>query len=336
MVAWRTARPCGRRAARLPSARRRAPRPRARAAPAPANQTGALAAGLLGGRQDQLEPGLAAPQRRDPLGGDDDRGHPALHVAGPTARQPPVAHSPNGSPLQGAPPSGTTSRWPVMHRAGRDGSAPGSRAIRFGRPGACSCTPTSKPAAASRAESRSATSASLPGGLTVSSRTSSSARSSADTRQSSRADGPSNRHGARPHHRGRGALVRPAPLAGVDRRLRARRKLEGDWPAVGSRAVWDSSPQRPRAGVERVTAYEARVGQTLEVEDEQLRGTQRVAFSPEADAGRGDARPSSTSLRSVDALTPLTRRAVHPARAARLAASARWPASATSGGRTSS
>jgi hypothetical protein len=31
---------------------------------------------------------------------------------------------------------------------------------------------------------------------------------------------------------------------------------------------------------ERVTSYVAREGQTLEVEDEKLRGTQRVAFTP--------------------------------------------------------
>jgi Polyketide cyclase / dehydrase and lipid transport len=61
-------------------------------------------------------------------------------------------------------------------------------------------------------------------------------------------------------------------------------KLEGDWPAVGSRTVWDSKRGGRGRVVERVRAYEARVGQTLEVEDEKLRGTQRVAFSPTPDA----------------------------------------------------
>ncbi len=61
-------------------------------------------------------------------------------------------------------------------------------------------------------------------------------------------------------------------------------KLEGDWPAVGARAVWDSKPGGRGRVVERVRAYEARVGQTLEVEDEKLRGSQRVAFSPKSDA----------------------------------------------------
>ena len=57
-------------------------------------------------------------------------------------------------------------------------------------------------------------------------------------------------------------------------------KLEGDWPAVGARSVWDSKPGGRGRVVERVTAYEARAGQTVEVEDEKLRGTQRVSFEP--------------------------------------------------------
>jgi hypothetical protein len=55
-------------------------------------------------------------------------------------------------------------------------------------------------------------------------------------------------------------------------------KLEGDWPAVGARSVWDSKPGGRGRVVERVTAYAAREGQTVEVEDEKLRGTQRVSF----------------------------------------------------------
>jgi hypothetical protein len=61
-------------------------------------------------------------------------------------------------------------------------------------------------------------------------------------------------------------------------------KLEGDWPTVGARTVWDSKRGGRGRVVERVRAYEARVGQTLEVEDEKLRGTQRVGFSPTPDA----------------------------------------------------
>ncbi len=60
-------------------------------------------------------------------------------------------------------------------------------------------------------------------------------------------------------------------------------KLEGDWPGVGARSVWDSKPGGRGRVVERVTAYEARAGQTVEVEDEKLRGTQRVSFEPGTD-----------------------------------------------------
>jgi uncharacterized membrane protein len=55
-------------------------------------------------------------------------------------------------------------------------------------------------------------------------------------------------------------------------------KLEGDWPRPGSRVVWDSARDGRGRVVERVVAFEPRVGQTLEVEDPKLRGTQRVAF----------------------------------------------------------
>jgi hypothetical protein len=63
-------------------------------------------------------------------------------------------------------------------------------------------------------------------------------------------------------------------------------ELADGWPAEGrlvwnSRGGWGRSP-RERV-VETVTAYEARAGQTLEVEDSRLRGIQRVAFTPGPD-----------------------------------------------------
>jgi len=61
-------------------------------------------------------------------------------------------------------------------------------------------------------------------------------------------------------------------------------KLEGEWPAVGARSVWDSKPGGRGRVVERVTEYEARVGQTLAVEDGKLQGTQRVTFTPGEDS----------------------------------------------------
>jgi hypothetical protein len=82
-------------------------------------------------------------------------------------------------------------------------------------------------------------------------------------------------------------------------------KLEGDWPAVGARSVWDSKPGGRGRVVERVSAYEARVGQTLAVEDEKLRGTQRVTFKPDADAVEV-ALELVYELKERNALTPLT------------------------------
>jgi uncharacterized membrane protein len=63
-------------------------------------------------------------------------------------------------------------------------------------------------------------------------------------------------------------------------------KLEGDWPQVGARLVWDSPPKGRGRVQERVTAYEPRSGQTVEVEDERLRGTQTVRFEPAGDEVR--------------------------------------------------
>jgi Polyketide cyclase / dehydrase and lipid transport len=55
-------------------------------------------------------------------------------------------------------------------------------------------------------------------------------------------------------------------------------KLEGPWPAAGSRVVWDSTPAGRGRVVERVIDHRPGVGQALEVEDATLRGTQRVRF----------------------------------------------------------
>ena len=63
-------------------------------------------------------------------------------------------------------------------------------------------------------------------------------------------------------------------------------RLEGDWPNVGARVVWDSNPGGRGRVVERVVAYEARAGQTLEIEDERVRGRQRVSFAPREDGVR--------------------------------------------------
>src|SRR5215216_2156252 len=60
-------------------------------------------------------------------------------------------------------------------------------------------------------------------------------------------------------------------------------ELSDGWPAEG-RLTWNSTPGGRGRVREIVTAYEPRGGQTLEVEDSRLRGTQRVEFMPGPDA----------------------------------------------------
>ena len=60
-------------------------------------------------------------------------------------------------------------------------------------------------------------------------------------------------------------------------------KLEGDWPRAGARLLWDSRPKGRGRVQEQVTEYEARTGQTLDVEDQRLTGTQSVRFAPDGD-----------------------------------------------------
>ena len=54
------------------------------------------------------------------------------------------------------------------------------------------------------------------------------------------------------------------------------------WPASGT-LLWTSRPGGRGRVLEEVVAYEPRTGQTLRVEDERLRGTQRVEFRPASD-----------------------------------------------------
>jgi hypothetical protein len=60
-------------------------------------------------------------------------------------------------------------------------------------------------------------------------------------------------------------------------------ELADGWPAAGQ-LVWESTPGGRGRVLEIVTAYEARQGQTLSVEDSRLRGKQRVTFEPGPDA----------------------------------------------------
>jgi hypothetical protein len=56
-------------------------------------------------------------------------------------------------------------------------------------------------------------------------------------------------------------------------------KVEGDWPR-GGRVLWDTRVDGRGRVDERVLEHEARVGQTVSVEDEKITGTQRIAFHP--------------------------------------------------------
>ncbi len=55
----------------------------------------------------------------------------------------------------------------------------------------------------------------------------------------------------------------------------------GDWPRVGSMVRWESGPAGRGRVTERVVDYQAHAGQTVEVEDDSIRGRQSIAFSPE-------------------------------------------------------
>jgi hypothetical protein len=81
-------------------------------------------------------------------------------------------------------------------------------------------------------------------------------------------------------------------------------KVEGEWPAAGARVVWLSKPAGRGRVAERVVAYEPRTGQTLEVEDEKMRATQRVAFAPGAQ-GVEVALELDYELKDRNALTPV-------------------------------
>jgi hypothetical protein len=60
----------------------------------------------------------------------------------------------------------------------------------------------------------------------------------------------------------------------------------GVWPHRGAGLLWDSRPPGRGRVDERVVAYEARTGQTLEVEDHRITGTQRIEFVPDGDEVR--------------------------------------------------
>ena len=72
----------------------------------------------------------------------------------------------------------------------------------------------------------------------------------------------------------------PNWVDGLDRVL----EVDTAWPQLGASVVWESGPAGRGRVVERVVAHEPLRGQTVEVQDDSIRGRQSVAFAPAGDA----------------------------------------------------
>ena len=82
-------------------------------------------------------------------------------------------------------------------------------------------------------------------------------------------------------------------------------KREGDWPREGARVIWDSVRDGRGRVVERVVKYEVRAGQTVEVEDPRLEGTQTVLFTPRDGGGSRLELALDYRLKERNPLTPV-------------------------------
>ena len=82
-------------------------------------------------------------------------------------------------------------------------------------------------------------------------------------------------------------------------------KLEGDWPREGARLVWDSVPAGRGRVAETVVTYEVRIGQTVQVEDEQITGTQVVTFAPAGEGRSGMELDLRWQHKNPNVFTPL-------------------------------
>ena len=60
--------------------------------------------------------------------------------------------------------------------------------------------------------------------------------------------------------------------------------VEPRWPQPGATVTWQSGPAGRGRVVERVVAYEPLSGQTVEVQDDSIRGRQSVEFAPADEA----------------------------------------------------
>jgi hypothetical protein len=78
--------------------------------------------------------------------------------------------------------------------------------------------------------------------------------------------------------------------------------VEGDWPQRGASVIWESGPAGRGRVRQTVIAYEPLAGQTVEIEDDSITGTQRVEFEP-----TGGGVEVQVSLRySIKRRSPLT------------------------------
>jgi Polyketide cyclase / dehydrase and lipid transport len=80
--------------------------------------------------------------------------------------------------------------------------------------------------------------------------------------------------------------------------------VDGDWPRPGARVIWESGPAGRGRVTERVTEYEPLARHTVDVEDDSIRGTQRVEFEPAANGVRIQL-TLSYSIKRRSPLTPL-------------------------------
>jgi Polyketide cyclase / dehydrase and lipid transport len=87
---------------------------------------------------------------------------------------------------------------------------------------------------------------------------------------------------------------------GLDRVL----EVDGDWPNVGASVTWESGPAGRGQVTERVVDRHPLTGQTLEVQDDSIRGRQSVAFTATA-AGVEIALSLEYELKRRSIITPI-------------------------------
>src|SRR5437764_11016213 len=72
----------------------------------------------------------------------------------------------------------------------------------------------------------------------------------------------------------------PSWVEGLDRVM----EVDSHWPQLGASVTWQSGPAGRGRVVERVAAYVPLSGQTVEVQDDSIRGRQTVEFVPADEA----------------------------------------------------